>query len=186
MLNTLLDFSRIEAGVVEPQLQAFELQTVLNKIESELAPLAVAKGLVFRSRETRAVVFDPMLVELILRNLVTNAIRYTLEGGDMACRAQGHHVSVEIWDTGIGIEASQHQEIFREFHQLGNPERDRNKGLGLGLAIVDGLARVLGYQLILGWQPGRGSVFKLLLPTSRSPVLALPDDTGPIDFLRLT
>ncbi len=187
MLNTLLDFSRIEAGVVEPQLQAFELQTVLNKIESELAPLAVAKGLVFRSRETRAVVFsDPMLVELILRNLVTNAIRYTLEGGVlMACRAQGHHVSVEIWDTGIGIEASQHQEIFREFHQLGNPERDRNKGLGLGLAIVDGLARVLGYQLILGSQPGRGSVFKLLLPTSRSPVLALPDDTGPIDFLPL-
>jgi signal transduction histidine kinase/CheY-like chemotaxis protein len=170
MLNTLLDFSRIEAGVVEPQLQAFALQMVLNKIESELAPLAIEKGLVFRSRETAAVVYsDPMLVELILRNLVTNAIRYTLEGGVlMACRAQGHHLSVEIWDTGIGIEASQHQEIFHEFHQLGNPERDRNKGLGLGLAIVDGLARVLGHQLTLASRPARGSVFKLALPTTLS------------------
>jgi two-component system, sensor histidine kinase len=172
MLNTLLDFSRIEAGVVEPQLQAFELQLVLNKIDAELAPLAVAKGLVFRSRETRAVVYsDPMLVELILRNLVTNAIRYTQSGGVLvACRMRGGAVSLEVWDTGIGVEASQKQEIFREFHQLGNPERDRNKGLGLGLAIVDGLVRVLGHHLTLASKPGCGSVFKLLLPLSEAPV----------------
>jgi signal transduction histidine kinase/CheY-like chemotaxis protein len=187
MLNTLLDFSRIEAGVVEPQLQAFALQTVLNKIEAELAPQAVAKGLVFRSRETQAVVYsDPMLVELVLRNLVTNAIRYTRDGGVlMACRANGNHVSVEIWDTGIGIEATQQQEIFREFHQLGNPERDRDKGLGLGLAIVDGLVRVLGHRLTLRSRSGRGSVFKLLLPSSCAPVQALPADHEPAAFLPL-
>jgi signal transduction histidine kinase len=187
MLNTLLDFSRIEAGVVEPQLQAFELQRVLNKIDAELAPLAVAKGLVFRSRETHAVVYsDPMLVELVLRNLVTNGIRYTQSGGVLvACRMRGGAVSLEVWDTGIGIDASQHQEIFREFHQLGNPERDRNKGLGLGLAIVDGLVRVLGHQLSLTSRPGRGSVFRFTLPTSQAPVLQEPTALGPMVFRKL-
>jgi signal transduction histidine kinase len=187
MLNTLLDFSRIEAGVVEPQWQTFRLQSVLNTVESELAPLAVDKGLVFRSRETHAVVHsDPMLIELILRNLVTNAIRYTHRGGVLvACRKRGNQVSVEVWDTGIGIEASQHREIFREFHQLGNPERDRNKGLGLGLAIVDGLVRVLGHPLSLVSRPGRGSVFKLLLSVSQTPILVMPAAAGPVVYLPL-
>jgi CheY-like chemotaxis protein len=187
MLNTLLDFSRIEAGVVEPHLETFTLQTLLNKIESELAPQAVAKGLVFRTRETRAVVHSaPMLVELILRNLVTNAIRYTQNGGVLlACRMRGKQVSVEVWDTGIGIEASQHKEIFQEFHQLGNPERDRNKGLGLGLAIVDGLMRVLGYPLILASRPGQGSVFKLLLPTSDAPAVMEAPSSVPVAFGKL-
>lgn len=168
MLNTLLDFSRIEAGVVEPHIQPVGLQTVLNKIENELAPVAVAKGLVYRSRETRLVALcDQMLVELILRNLVSNAIRYTLKGGVLvACRRRGHEVWLEVWDTGIGIEPSQQREVFKEFHQLGNPERDRNKGLGLGLAIVDGLVRVLGHRLTLSSVPDRGSLFRLALPVS--------------------
>jgi signal transduction histidine kinase len=187
MLNTLLDFSRIEAGVVQPQLQTFWLQTLLNKIESELAPQAVSKGLVFRTRETHAVVHsDPMLVELILRNLVTNAIRYTQNGGVLlACRMRGKQVSVEVWDTGIGIEASEHKEIFQEFHQLGNPERDRNKGLGLGLAIVDGLVRVLGYRLSLTSRPGHGSVFKLILPASDAPAVKEAPSSAPVAFGKL-
>ena len=168
MLNTLLDFSRIEAGVVEPQFQPLRLQPVLDKIESELAPVAVAKGLVFRTRECPAWVFsDPVLLELILRNLVSNAIRYTETGGILVgCRPRGQQVSVEVWDTGLGIEPSQQQAIFREFHQLGNPERDRNKGLGLGLAIVDGLRKVLNCELSLCSRPGRGSVFRLAIPVS--------------------
>jgi len=168
MLNTLLDFSRIEAGVVEPHIQPVYLQNVLNKIESELAPVATAKGLVYRTRETRAAAMcDPMLVELILRNLVSNAIRYTANGGVLvACRQRGQEVWVEVWDTGIGIAPDQQQEIFREFHQLGNPERDRSKGLGLGLAIVDGLTRMLGHRLTLASVPGRGSLFRLALPVS--------------------
>lgn len=174
MLDTLLDFSRIEAGVVEPQMQVFPLQPLLNKIENELAPQADAKGIVYRSRETHAAVrSDPALVALILRNLVSNAIRYTEQGGVLvACRARGEQVLIEVWDTGIGIEPAQHRAIFREFHQLGNAERDRRKGLGLGLAIAQGLARALGQPLALASTPGRGSVFRLALPAALAGVVA--------------
>lgn len=173
MLNTLLDFSRIEGGVVKPQMRPFHLQHLLNKIERELAPQADAKGLVYRSRETHAAVqSDPALVDLILRNLVSNAIRYTERGGVLvACRTRADAIVLEVWDTGIGIEPSQQQEIFREFHQLGNAERDRRKGLGLGLAIVDGLARALGHDLSLASTPQRGSVFRLVLPMTRVAVI---------------
>ena len=166
MLDTLLDFSRIEAGVVEPQRRLFALQPLLHKLENEMAPQADATGLVYRSRETPAVACsDPALVALILRNLVSNAIRYTEQGGVLlGCRRRGEHWLVEVWDTGIGIPASQHQAIFQEFHQLGNTERDRRKGLGLGLAIAHGLARALGHELSLASTPGRGSVFRLALP----------------------
>lgn len=168
MLNTLLDFSRIEAGVVKPHMQPFSLQPLFNKIEGEFAPQADAKGLVYRSRETHlAVHSDPILVELILRNLVSNAIRYCERGGVLvACRQRGLDAVLEVWDTGIGIEASHQKEVFREFHQLGNPERDSRKGLGLGLAISDGLARTLGHRLSLASTPGRGSVFRLELPVA--------------------
>jgi signal transduction histidine kinase len=172
MLDTLLDFSRIEAGVVEPQMQTFHLQPLLNKIENELAPQADAKGIVYRSRETPvAVRSDPALVALILRNLVSNAIRYTEHGGVLvACRVRGSEVLLEVWDTGIGIEPTQHQQIFREFHQLGNAERDRRKGLGLGLAIAQGLVRALGlgHSLSLASRPQRGSVFRLALPVAQA------------------
>ncbi|MEP6720651.1 MAG: hybrid sensor histidine kinase/response regulator [Variovorax sp.] len=169
MLDTLLDFSRIEAGVVEPQPRPFRLQALLHKIENELAPQADAKGLVYRTRETRVLVqSDPALLELILRNLVSNAIRYTRRGGVLvACRARGDDVLLEVWDTGVGIDPTQHQEIFREFHQLGNAERDRRKGLGLGLAIAQGLAQALGHTLSLASKPGRGSVFRLRLARAR-------------------
>jgi signal transduction histidine kinase len=174
MLDALLDFSRIEAGVVEPQVRPFRLQPLLKKVEDELAPQADAKGLIYRSRETHvAVLSDPVLVELIVRNLVSNAIRYTKRGGVLvACRSHGSDLRLEVWDTGIGIEESQSQEIFVEFHQLGNPERDRRKGLGLGLPIAQGLARTLGHGLSLASKPGRGSVFRLTMPISRVAVVA--------------
>ncbi|ABM37990.1 ATP-binding response regulator [Polaromonas naphthalenivorans] len=172
MLNTLLDFSRIDAGVVRPHIQPFQLQTLLHKIENDLAPLADAKGMVYRSRETRATInSDATLVEMILRNLVSNAIRYTERGGVLiTCRKRRHLALVEVWDTGIGIAFENQQDIFREFHQLGNPERDRRKGLGLGLAIADGLAKALGRDLSLSSRPGRGSVFRLALPLSHATV----------------
>lgn len=179
MLNTLLDFSRIEAGVVKPQIQSFLLQPLFNKIENEFAPLADAKGLVYRSRETDlAVESDPVLVELILRNLVSNAIRYTENGGVLvACRRRSNLAVLEVWDTGIGIEPAHHQEVFHEFHQLGNPERDTRKGLGLGLAISDGLARTLNHRLSLVSTPLRGSVFRLTLPIAAA---ALPVKNTPV------
>ena len=168
MLNTLLDFSRIEADVVEPVMVPFQLQAIFDKIENDLAPMAIAKGLAYRSRKTSAVAeSDGALVELVLRNLVSNAIRYTGQGGLLvACRQRRASLVVEVWDTGIGIASENHEAIFREFHQLGNPERDRRKGLGLGLAIAGGFAKVLGQPLTLWSTPGRGSCFRLTLPRS--------------------
>jgi signal transduction histidine kinase len=173
MLNTLLDFSRIEAGVVEPYSRPFHLQPLLSRIESEFAHMAMDKGLFYRARETHVTVHsDPALVELIVRNLVSNAIRYTEHGGVLvACRLRGDSVQLEVWDTGIGIDPSQQQDIFREFHQLGNPERDRRKGLGLGLAIANGLAQTLRHRLWLSSTPGHGSVFRLELPVARNAVI---------------
>lgn len=177
MLNTLLDFSRIEAGVIQPKLQTVSLQGLLTKIENELAPQATSKGLFYRTRETNlSAMADPLLLELIVRNLVSNAIRYTRDGGLlMGCRRRGNEVWLDVWDTGIGIASDQQSEIFREFLQLGNPERDRNKGLGLGLAIVDRLVSQLGLKLTLKSRPGRGSVFRVALPISNSAAVA----TGP-------
>jgi len=189
MLNTLLDFSRVEAGVIEPQLQAFGMQPLLNKIEREFVSQADANGLAYRSRETALVVqSDPALIELILRNLVSNAIRYTERGGVLVtCRRRGQQAVLEVWDTGIGIEPSQQSEVFREFHQLGNPERDRRKGLGLGLAIVSGLARMLGHDLALVSTLQRGSVFRLTLPlaTAASAVAPLMVESGKVRTLQM-
>jgi len=174
MLNTLLDFSRVEAGIMTPRQQSFRLQPLLNKIEREFGPQSDAKGIVYRSRETDLLAqSDPMLVELILRNLVSNAIRYTERGGLLVtCRKRGAEVLLEVWDTGIGISTAHQQAVFREFFQLNNPERDRQRGLGLGLAIVDSLARSLNHRLSLASTPGRGSVFRLSMPIATGNDLA--------------
>lgn len=176
MLNTLLDFSRIEAGVVRPNVRPFHLQNLLHTIENDLAPQADTKGLVYRSRETTlAARSDTTLVEMIVRNLVSNAIRYTERGGVLvACRRHGQGVVVEVWDTGIGIALADQADIFSEFHQLGNPERDRNKGLGLGLAIAQRLAQTLGHALTMASSPGRGSVFRLGLPLAQAVAAEAP------------
>jgi len=182
MLNTLLDFSRIEAGVIEPQVRVFALQPLLNKVENDLGPQADAKSMTYRSRETDVVVrSDPALVELILRNFVSNAIRYTERGGVLVgCRLRGGQAVIEVWDTGIGIDPAHQGEVFREFHQLGNPERDRRNGLGLGLSIAYGLARALGHELSLASDPGRGSVFRLTLPiSSEAPPIEATAGYGP-------
>lgn len=176
MLNTLLDFSKVEAGVITPQPRVFLMQPLLHKLERHFAPQANDQGLVFRVRDTDLVVWaDPRLVEQVLRNLLTNAIRYTERGGVLVgCRRRGDQVVLEVWDTGIGIEPAQHQTIFHEFHQLGNPERDRTNGLGLGLAIVQGLAQAMAATVSLVSRPGRGSVFRLSLPLSQE--AAVPEE----------
>lgn len=168
MLNTLLDFSRIEAGVVRYEPRAFALQPLLTELEREFAPQAEARGLVFRLHDTRQAAWaDPALVSRILRNLMANAVRYTARGGVLvACRRRRGQVVLEVWDTGVGIAPQDHVRIFKEFQQLANPERDRSKGLGLGLAIVEGLARVMATRVSLRSVPGRGSVFRLSLPSA--------------------
>lgn len=177
MLDILLDFSRIEAGVVQPTVSTHCTQQMLHKLEQELAPQADAKGLIYRSRDCPwMVATDIALLEMVLRNIINNAIRYTERGGILiGCRRRGARLSIEVFDTGVGIAQHQHREIFREFHQLGNPERDRRKGLGLGLAIAEGLCRTLEMPLTLSSKPGRGSVFRISVPLaaegSKTPVV---------------
>lgn len=190
MLNTLLDFSRLEAGIVPVNVRPFRLQPLLHRIENDLAPLADRKDIVYRLRETDAAIHsDAALVELILRNLVSNAIRYTERGGLLiGCRRRGSMLHIEVWDTGIGIAPEHHTAVYREFHQLGNPERDRRKGLGLGLAIAERLARALGHALSLKSRPGRGSVFSLALPLANlceDTARTAPVDPGGADISRL-
>lgn len=181
LLDALLDFSRLEAGVVTPVLRPFFIQDIFQKLENELAPMAEAKGLVYRCRETLSACFsDSALIELILRNLTSNAIRYTLEGGVLVgTRQRTGLLVVEVWDTGLGIEPEQHEAIFQEFHQLNNPARDRRKGLGLGLAIAKGLTGRLGHKLTLRSRPGHGSVFRLEIPLYTGVIAAvnLPDSS---------
>ena len=174
MLNTMLDFSKVDAGVVSPRVEPVPVQPVLQRLEREFAPQANQRGLAFRVRDCDVVLqADPQLIELVLRNLVTNAIRYTERGGILlACRHRAGQAELQVWDTGIGIPPEQHAVIFQEFHQLGNPERDRRKGLGLGLAIVAGLVRAMGAQVTVSSVPGRGSVFRVRLPlTDTLPVM---------------
>ncbi|HYR25560.1 MAG TPA: hybrid sensor histidine kinase/response regulator [Aquabacterium sp.] len=171
MLNTLLDFSKVDAGVIQPQPVAFALQSLFHKLDQELAPWAAQKGLSLRVRDTRVTLYaDPGLVELILRNLLLNAIRYTAQGGVLlGCRRRGGRAVIEVWDTGIGIDPAEHRAIFREFHQLGGAQGDHRQGLGLGLAIVDGLAQAMGAPVGLASTPGRGSVFRVSLPFGQLP-----------------
>ena len=108
---------------------------------------------------------DPVLLERILRNLISNAIRYTARGGVLAgTRRRGGALALEVWDSGIGIPESERDRIFEEFYQLGNASRSSRKGLGLGLAIIRRLCHLLGYRVRVDSRPGRGSVFRFEVP----------------------
>ncbi len=167
LLNALLDLSRLDAGVVEAHPECFPLARVLQNIQRQFAPLAAEKGLTLQVRPTQHwCLSDPMLVERILINLVANAIRYTERGWvAVSCREEKGGLRLEVWDTGPGIPEAYREKIFEEYFQIANPERARDKGLGLGLAIVARLARLLGAPVNLDTEPGRGSCFSLRLPT---------------------
>lgn len=173
MLTTLLDYSRLEAGVVKAHRAPFAVQPLLSALEQEFGGQADVAGLVYRTHETSAAALaDRALVDLVMRNLISNALRYTQQGGVLiACRQRRARLALEVWDTGVGIAPEQQEEIFREFHQLGNPERDRRKGLGLGLAIVKRLVAEMGTQVEVFSCVGRGSVFRLWLDAWHGPLL---------------
>lgn len=188
MLTTLLDYSRLEAGVVKAHRAPFAVQSLLSALEQEFGGQADAAALVYRTRETSAAALaDRALVDLVMRNLISNALRYTQQGGILiACRQHRSRLALEVWDTGMGIPAEHIEGIFREFHQLSNPERDRRKGLGLGLAIVKRLVAEMDTQIEVFSCAGRGSVFQLWLDAWHGPLLIDEHaDTGD-QTLRLT
>jgi two-component system, sensor histidine kinase len=166
MLNTLLDYSRIEAGVMTPKPRPTPLAPLLRTLEDEFGPQADGRKLVYRTRDTDCMAMcDPTMTALVLRNFVSNALRYTQTGGILVCaRRRGAQVIVQVMDTGVGIAPEHREEVFKEFRQLGNEERDRQKGLGLGLAIAKGLAQSMGARIELSSRLGHGSVFTLSLP----------------------
>lgn len=180
LLNALLDLSRLDAGVVQANPQCFPLMRLLQGLQRQYAPIAAEKGLTLQVRPTQAwVQTDPVLLERILGNLLANAIRYTETGWvAIGTRLEQEHLRVEVWDTGPGIPPAYQERIFEEYFQLHNPERARDKGLGLGLAIVARLARLLGTPVNLDSAPGRGSCFSLRLPTC-APQAQVPEPEGP-------
>ena len=177
LLNELLDISRLEAGLLDPQLRIVSLQEVFDALERELEPLAEEKGIELGFVATRLkVASDRNMLSRILRNIISNAIRYTEQGAVLVgCRRKDGRVAIAICDTGPGIEPEFHQAIFREFYQLRNPERDRRKGLGLGLAIVDGLCRILDHPLELKSRVGHGSTFLVHVPIAAGEVAHLEE-----------
>lgn len=172
ILNSLLDINQIEAGTVKAERVGFPLNDLFDTLRDEFVYQAQANRVSLRVvPTTRLIHTDPRLLEQMIRNLLSNALKYTLNGRVlMGCRWRGGMLSIEIWDTGIGIADSEQVAIFREYHQIGNAERQRAKGLGLGLAIVQRLGRLLGHKVEVRSQLGRGSIFSIEVP-------ALPKNT---------
>jgi signal transduction histidine kinase/ActR/RegA family two-component response regulator len=171
MFRTLLDISKLDAGAIRPQLSVFALAPLLARARVEFEPQARARGIELRIRNCSGYVrSDAALVERILRNLISNAIRYTERGGVVVgCRPRGAGLRLCVYDTGLGIEPREQSLVFEEFYQIGNRERDRSKGLGLGLAIVERLARLLRAPITLRSQPGKGSLFAFDLESAAAP-----------------
>lgn len=191
LLGALLDISRLDAGVVKPSPEAIQVETLFNKIDADFSPLVLEKSLRFKLcfpfREM-AIFTDVQLLASLLGNLIGNAIKYTEEGGILVgIRRRGNQAVIQVWDTGIGVAPEHMNNIFEEYFQVGNPERDRTKGLGLGLAITKRLANLLETEVVCRSRLGKGSVFEFRLPLAeesptekRSPIERETPDAGAV------
>lgn len=208
LLNRLLDISRLEAGAIAPQPMHLSLRILLERLLDEFSPQATEKGIELRVRPSDLKVSsDPQLLEQLLRNLVSNAVRYTESGGVLVgCRTRDGAVAIQVWDTGVGIPADQLETIFEEFYQVDNPMRRRQAGLGLGLAIVRRLSELLRHPVSVRSRLGRGTVFEVRVPLApasavravdpgreprrgtrrRGLVAIIDDDPDVLDSLRLS
>lgn len=168
LLDALLDISKLDAGVVKVHKESFQLQEIFERIAIDFAPVAAEKNIQLHIVPTSAVIYsDPTLVERILRNLVSNAINYTRNGGVLVgLKHCGPHYEARVYDTGIGIPKHEQENIFQEFHQLANPERDREKGIGLGLSIVRRLLALLDETITVHSTPGKGTAIGVSLKRS--------------------
>ncbi|MBD9504848.1 response regulator [Pseudomonas sp. PDM23] len=169
LLTDLLEIARLDQSTIRPDLDVYPLDELLGPLVSEFDEVARAAGLRLRSRiPALAVRTDHRLLSRILRNFLSNACRYTERGSVMlAARRRGDSVRLEVWDTGRGIPADQLQAIFLEFNQLDAGRTANRRGVGLGLAIVDRIAGILGCRVQVRSVPGRGSVFSLEVPLVR-------------------
>ena len=169
MLDKLLDINQLEAGIVKAEIVEFPIARLFDSLKTEFSYHATTSELVWRVVGSSASVrSDPQLLEQIIRNLLSNAMKYTPKGKILlGCRRRGDSLRIEVWDTGIGIPESELKAIFDEFHQLDNPARELSKGLGLGLTIVQRLADLLGHGVDVHSRKGIGSVFSVEVPLAR-------------------
>ncbi len=174
MLNALLDINEIETGQVQPHPVSFRLSDLMEQLGNEFSYIANAQGLTLRVVPChRLIQSDPRLLEQMIRNLLSNALKYTKRGRILfGCRPHDGWLSIQIWDTGIGIPQEQLEAIFQEFHQLDNPARERHRGQGLGLSILQRLGRLLGHEVRVQSTYGKGSMFAVDVP------LALAENAG--------
>nr|MBL8409895.1 hypothetical protein [Dechloromonas sp.] len=167
LLDSLLDISRLDVAGIKPDIRSFPLNPMFERLNNFFRRAAVDRNLTLRFRPTEFwLSSDPVMIERMIANLVSNALRYTPTGGRIliAARAQDDEVRIEVRDSGVGIAPEHQAAIFAEFYQVGNPAREQNKGLGLGLSIIDRLARVLDIKVSLKSRPGEGTTFSLLVP----------------------
>lgn len=181
LFNALLDISKLEAGTLLPEREHFDLQVMLDRLANDFSTQADAKGIQLTLGDCAAVVYtDPALLEQILRNYLSNAIRYTEAGHvTVQCRPQNDYLNIDVEDTGIGIPPAQQTKIFREFYQVDNPERDRSKGLGLGLAIVQRISRLLDHPIEMRSVAGQGSTFSVTVPRGDATQIRQTDSLQP-------
>lgn len=169
-LDTMLDVSRLDAGVVSVNPQPLQLDAVLLSLNHVFSPQAEKKQLQLRLRASGLwVQSDPQLLARMLSNLIDNAVKYTHRGGvTVTSRVRGTVVWIDVLDTGMGIAPEQVERIFEEFYQVGNHGRDRSHGLGIGLSIVQRLSRLLQHPVAVRSRPGRGSRFRVMLPLAHN------------------
>lgn len=184
LLDSLLDISKLDAGAIKPYLKPVDLDIVLVQLVQEFIPQAGAKGLRLKLRlppDDVTVLTDERLLSSVLRNLLGNAIKYTQQGGVLvAVRRIPPGFKLQVWDTGIGIPEEHLEKVFEEYYQIDNPQRDRSKGLGLGLAIVHRISALLDLNLACRSRPGKGTVMEIMLPmVTRPPAsIEVPDQQG--------
>ncbi len=174
MLNALLDINQLEAGTVHAEMVSFPIADLLGRLKDEFTYHAQAQNLALRVVQCGLSTYsDPRLLEQMIRNLLSNALKYTTRGKVLlGCRRRKDVLSIEIWDTGVGIPNEELQTIFDEYHQIDNAARERSRGLGLGLSIVQRLADLLSHRVRVRSHPGKGSVFAIdiMLPLSSAAV----------------
>ncbi len=179
LFDSLLDISKLDAGVVEVNIEDFTLNNLFGRLKNEYTALADEKNIELKIMPTNKIIrSDPVLLDRILRNLISNAVNYTQSGKVLVgAKAAGNEISIEIWDQGNGIPESELENIFSEFSQLHNPERDRTKGLGLGLAIVKRLCNLLGYSYKIHSEICKGTVVKIKVPKSNG-IISKPQNSS--------
>ncbi|MBD9579406.1 PAS domain-containing protein [Pseudomonas sp. PDM23] len=185
LLGTLVDISKLDAGVIKPDIASFDVSELLGNLAAEYRQVAASEGLALDFVPCGAQVrSDIQLLARILRNLLTNAIRYTPSGRVLlGCRRRRHSLWIEVWDTGVGIAADKLGEIFQEFKRGDVQRLHQDRGLGLGLAIVEKIARMLGHRIQVESVPGKGSRFAIEIPLARRVARSAPEPERTADDL---